>query len=87
MPARADGTDPVIAAAGNIACDPNNPVFNALAGTKSACRMKYVSDLMLNPDGTPKYSAVLALNDTQYICSRLAAYQQSYDPTWGRLTQ
>jgi acid phosphatase type 7 len=85
VPARADGTDPVIAAAGNIACDPNNPVFNALAGTKSACRMKYVSDLMLNPDGTPKYSAVLALGDTQYICGGLAAYQQSYDPTWGRL--
>ena len=84
-PAKAADTDPVIAAAGNIACDPTNPSFNALAGTKSACRMKAVSDLMLNTDGTPKYGTVLALGDTQYICGGLSAYQQSYDPTWGRL--
>jgi hypothetical protein len=84
-PARAAGTDPVIAAAGNIACDPTNPKYLDLVGSKSACRMKYVSDLMLNPDGTPKYAATLALGDNQYMCGGLAAYQQSYGPTWGRL--
>ena len=47
-------TDPVIAAAGNIACDPTNPSFHALAGTTTACRMKYVSDMLLNPDGSAK---------------------------------
>lgn len=84
-PARAADTDPVIAAAGNIACDPNNPKFLDLVGSKSACRMKYVSDLLLNPDGSAKYAATLALGDTQYICGGLGAYQQSYGPTWGRV--
>ena len=83
--ARAADTDPVIAAAGNIACDPTNVHFLNLVGSKSACRMKYVSDLMLNPDGTPKYTAVLALGDTQYMCGGYTAYEQSYAPTWGRL--
>jgi acid phosphatase type 7 len=87
VPARADTTDPVVAAAGNIACDPNNANFHALVGTKNGCRMKYVSDLLLNPNATPKYETVLALGDTQYICGGLAAYNQSYGPTWGRVFQ
>lgn len=85
--ARADASDPVIAAAGNIACDPNNPNFHALTGTKTGCRMKYVSDLLVGPNATPKYGTVLALGDTQYICGGLAGYNQSYDPTWGRVYQ
>ena len=78
-------TDPVIAAAGNIACDPTNVAFNNLAGTATACRMLYVSNLLRNPDGTAKYPTTLALGDTQYICGGLSAYQQSYGPTWGRV--
>lgn len=77
--------DPVIAAAGNIACDPNNPRFLDLAGTKSACHMMAVSGLLLNPDGTPKYGTVLALGDTQYVCGGLTAFQESYGPSWGRV--
>jgi hypothetical protein len=78
-------TDPVIAAAGNIACDPTNAAFHALAGSKTACRMKYVSNLLVNPDGSAKYPTTLALGDTQYVCGGLSAYQQSYGPTWGRV--
>ncbi len=83
--ARAAGSDPVIAAAGNIACDPTNPAFHALAGSTTACRMKYVSDLLLNGNNTPKYPVTLALGDTQYVCGGLSAFQQSYGPTWGRV--
>ena len=78
-------TDPVIAAAGNIACDPSQSAFHNTVGTKTKCRMRYVSDLLLNPDGSAKYPATLALGDTQYICGGLSAYQQSYGPTWGRV--
>lgn len=78
--------DPVIAAAGNIACDPSNPAFNAGNGSTTACHMKVVSDLLLRPDGvTPRYRTVLALGDTQYTCGGLQAYHQSYGPTWGRV--
>ncbi len=82
---RATLPGPTIAAAGNIACDPTNPSFNALVGTKSACRMKYVSNLLVNPDGSPVYPVTLALGDTQYVCGGLSAFQQSYGPTWGRV--
>ena len=78
-------TDPIIAAAGNIACDPNNPAFNGGAGTASACRMRYVSNLLLKKGGVPRYRLVLGLGDMQYVCGGLAAYRQSYGPTWGRV--
>ena len=83
---KAASTDPVVAAAGNIACDPTNPAFNNGIGTTTACRMKAVSNLLLRTDGvTPRYATVLALGDTQYTCGGLAAYQRSYGPTWGRV--
>ena len=81
----AAAADPVIAAAGNIACDPSQAAFHNALGTKTKCRMMYVSNLLLNPDGSPKYPTTLALGDTQYICGGFAAYQQSYGPTWGRV--
>jgi len=40
--------DPVIAAAGDIACDPANGNFNGGAGTSSNCRQRYTSDLLPN---------------------------------------
>jgi len=73
--------NPLIAAAGNIACDPNNPNFKGGLGTATACRMKDTSDLLLslNP------MAVLALGDDQYRCGGYQAFLQSYDPSWGRI--
>src|SRR6187397_1500224 len=41
-------SDPVIAAAGDIACDPTNSSFNGGAGTSNSCRQKYTSDLLVN---------------------------------------
>jgi hypothetical protein len=72
--------DPVIAAAGNIACDPAVPEFNGGNGTSTDCRQKATSDLV-----NAKFAAVLTLGDAQYGCGGLAAYQQAYDPSWGRV--
>ena len=58
------GVDPVIAAAGDIACDPANSAYNSGNGTSNACRQKYTSDLLVNGG----YSAVLPLGDNQYYC-------------------
>ena len=72
--------DPTIAAAGDIACDPNTWSFNAGLGTTTACRQRYTSDLIetLAPD------AVLPLGDNQYEQGAYDDYLRSYDPTWGR---
>lgn len=72
---------PVIAAAGDISCDPVDPNFNGGAGTATACRMMATSDLMLGLGLT----AVLNLGDNQYENGALAKYQASYDLSWGRL--
>ena len=73
--------DPVIGAAGDVACDPNSSSFNGGNGTTNNCRQKAVSDVMLNSNLT----AVLVLGDVQYEDGTLTKYQQSYDPSWGRM--
>ncbi len=72
--------DPVIAAAGDIACDPADGSFNGGNGTASNCRQKAVSDLFVGKN----FSAVLTLGDTQYEDGSLSKFQQSFDPSWGR---
>ncbi len=73
--------DPVIAAAGDIACDPADLNFNDGAGTMWTCRMQATADLLVNINPT----AVLALGDNQYEDGTLLKFQESYDRTWGRL--
>ncbi len=73
--------DPVIAAAGDIACDPGINAFNGGDGTRGACRQKYTSNLLV--DG--EYAAVLPLGDNQYEGGSLADYRHSYAPSWGRV--
>ena len=46
--ASAATTDPVIAAAGDIACDRAHPQFNNGDGSASSCRQKYTSDLLVD---------------------------------------
>lgn len=72
-------SDPVIAAAGNIACDPTAPEFNGGNGTPTDCHQKATASLL----GQSDLAAVLTLGDAQYGCGGYAAYQQSYGPTWG----
>src|ERR1041385_7818823 len=77
-------SDPVIAAAGDIACDPLNSKFgggNGVPTDPGACRQKYTSDLLVNSG----LAAVLPLGDVQYYCGGLQAFQQSYDLSWGRV--
>jgi PKD repeat protein len=77
----ASGGDPVIAAAGDIACDPLDSKFNGGAGASNGCRERYTSDLLVNTGLT----AVLALGDNQYYCGSYAAFMGSYDLSWGRV--
>jgi hypothetical protein len=73
--------DPVVAAAGDIACDPVAVAYNGGAGVKTQCRQRGTSDLLLaiGPD------AVLTLGDNQYTTGTYDQFMASYDPTWGRL--
>lgn len=70
-------TAPVLAAAGDIACDPADPNFNSGNGTADRCRHRYTAALLSGSD------VVMPLGDDQYDCGGLQAFQQSYDPTWG----
>ena len=72
---------PVIAAAGDIACDPLNTSYKGGNGGSSSCRQKATSDLLVNQD----LAAVLGLGDLQYYCSGYDALLQSYDVSWGRV--
>jgi hypothetical protein len=73
--------DPVLMAAGDIACDPLNSAFNGGVGTGNACKMNAVGQLVM---ADPTVTAVAVLGDVQYECGGLAAFNASYDPTWGR---
>ena len=75
------GNDPVIASAGDIACDPVSRYFNGGFGLGLRCAQLATSDALLEMD----LSAVLALGDIQYEDGQLAKFVASFDPTWGRL--
>lgn len=80
-PTPSPSSDPVLMAAGDIACDPLNTAFNGGAGTGNACQMNAVGKLVMDD---PTVTAVAALGDVQYECGGLAAFNASYDQTWGR---
>lgn len=71
----------MIAAAGDIACDPADPSYNDGAGTSTNCRQRVVSDLLVGKD----LSAVLTLGDHQYEDDRYSNYLLAFDPSWGRV--
>ena len=73
--------DPVIAAAGDIACDPTDPGYNGGAGTADRCQQRATSNLLV---GTG-LSAVLPLGDIQYNAASAVNILAVYDPTWGRV--
>jgi hypothetical protein len=79
--APAPAADPVLAAAGDIACPTTTPGFNGSYGSGDVCRMRATSDLLLDihPD------VVATLGDNQYDDASLAQFDASFDPTWGRL--
>jgi acid phosphatase type 7 len=75
------GFDPLIAAAGDIACNPESSNWNGGLGAGGQCRELYTSNLMLGMD----LSRVLPLGDEQYQEGTLDNFRRSYDPSWGRL--
>jgi Big-like domain-containing protein/calcineurin-like phosphoesterase family protein len=77
QPERAAAADPVIAAAGDIACGARS--------TGGSCKQKATSDILVGLDGGGGLSAVLPLGDIQYECGELSNFRSYYDPTWGRL--
>jgi hypothetical protein len=72
---------PVIAAAGDIACDPASSAFNGGNGISTQCRQKYTSNSLVNA----RFKAVLALGDIQYESGVYDAFLKSYDVAWGRV--
>jgi len=76
---RPDG--PVVAAAGDIACDPVSPAFREGRGTMRSCHQGATSDLLVNAG----LKAVLAIGDLQYFCGAEAAFMYAYDQSWGRV--
>jgi 3',5'-cyclic AMP phosphodiesterase CpdA len=79
----ADGRPPhrVIAAAGDIACDPASQSFHRGHGTAAACHMGATARLL----GKLDPQVVLTLGDNQYENGTLAKFHRSYDRSWGRL--
>ncbi len=75
------GGDPILAGAGDIACDPvSDPNYNGGLGTANSCHMKATSDLILqmNPN------AVFTSGDNQYEDGALSKFQLAFDSAWGR---
>jgi hypothetical protein len=81
VPAAAAAADPVIAAAGDIACDTTSEFYNGGVGEEGHCRQRATSDLLV----AGGYSAVLALGDTQYHVGALSDFNAVFDQTWGRV--
>jgi acid phosphatase type 7 len=65
--------DPVIYAAGDIACEPGS------ATTSTKCRESRTADIIRNGGAT----RALALGDLQYNSASLSNLRASYDKTWG----
>jgi hypothetical protein len=68
--------DPVIAAAGDIACR-SNPVTSG-----TSCHYGLTSNLIL---GDSRITDVLALGDDQYNCGDYPFYVKYFGPTWGSI--
>jgi hypothetical protein len=68
-PRPAAAADPVVAAAGDIACAPGD--------SKDPCQDAETANLLAG------VSAVLPLGDNQYEAGSLFEYQNAYDHTWG----
>jgi acid phosphatase type 7 len=76
-PVRSVHVDALVAAAGDIACDPAEPGF---AGTGPECHQRQTAALL----GLRHYSAIFTLGDEQYECGAANAFEGSYDKTWGK---
>ncbi len=78
-----DETDPgpshLIAAAGDIVCDPTSSTFNG--SSPSQCQQRATAALLTGAE------AVLPLGDLQYEDGTLDQFTVGYDPSWGQFAQ
>jgi len=72
--------DPVIVAAGDIACDKDSSSFNGGLGTDTSCRQRATGETIERLDP----AAVLALGDLQYEDGDTDQWPASFDRFWGR---
>jgi len=70
-----------IAAAGDIACDPESSSYRGGFGSGLECRQLATSDLLVRRG----YAAVLTLGDNQYENGEYANFLESYGRSWGRV--
>lgn len=77
--AAATTLDPVVAVAGDIACDPDDSHFDDGSGSEW-CQQMDTSDLLLRK----RIDRVLTLGDNQYDAGTYKQFMASYDPSWGR---
>jgi PKD repeat protein len=76
----AAAADPVIMAAGDIACP------SAGISTPGACSQVYTSNLVLSQRNSAEgLAAALVLGDEQYPSGSLSDFNKWFDPSWGRL--
>jgi acid phosphatase type 7 len=75
------GFAPVIAAAGDIACDPDSPNFLGGVGRPGQCRQLYSFQQLLRMDLTQ----VLTIGDNQYEHGELDEFRRSFALSWGQL--
>jgi hypothetical protein len=69
---------PTFAAAGDIACSPNE--INHARGDRTQCAEVATAALLARLHPT----AVLTLGDDQYYCGNLGDFADAYAPSWGR---
>jgi hypothetical protein len=69
---------PLLAAAGDIACDPRDSHFNRGRGIGSRCRQEATSRLLRGAD------RVVPLGDAQNRHGSFRNFRRSYDRSWGR---
>jgi acid phosphatase type 7 len=72
-------TDPKIAAAGDISCDPSNSSYNGGEGRNGLCEAKATAALLR----ATSFAAILPLGDNQYYCGSYEEFTQSYAKSWG----
>lgn len=75
------GLDPVIAAAGDIACDPDSPNFLGGVGRPGQCRQLMSYQQLLRMDLT----RVMTIGDNQYEHGELDEFRRSFALSWGHL--
>lgn len=75
----AQGADPVVMAAGDIACD------NAGTTTPGACSQRYTAGLALTQKSSPEgLAALIAPGDLQYPVGGLSDFQTWFGTSWGQ---